>query len=148
MQMYREHIESLSHALGDFDVRDWFWERIPNAASAAEFVAAMGIGLEGGNLDHTLRYAEAFREAGDERGALLQEKVGEEEIPHVRFAFHWFETFGGSPTFGEWMRHLPDPMSPMTMRGDPANETARERAGFSHEFMKDLFAWKPEPRGF
>ena len=148
MNMYRDHIESLGSAIGDFDVRDWFWERIPNAQSPRAYVAAMGMGLEGGNLDHTARYARAFREAGDLHASLLQEKVGEEEIPHVRFALHWFHAFGSAPTFAEWMRYLPDPMSPMTMRGDPPNVVARERAGFTPDFLKELFEWQPERRGF
>lgn len=55
----------------------------------AQFVVVLGVGFEGANLDHTLRFAERFRAIGDEAGARLQERVGEEEIPHVRFALRW-----------------------------------------------------------
>ncbi len=54
------------------------------------FVAALGIGLEGANLDHTARFAERFRAVGDEAGAALQERICAEEVPHVRFAASWF----------------------------------------------------------
>src|SRR6202020_2570867 len=85
MQMYEKYLNELGYTFGDFPVRDWFWDRVPHAPTAPHFVALMGIGFEGGNLDHTQRFAERFRAVGDERGALLQETVGEEEIPHVRF---------------------------------------------------------------
>lgn len=147
MAIYRQHIERLGYGIGDFGVRDWFWERIPNAQSEKEFVASIGIGLEGGNLDHTQRFAKIFREVGDEEGARIQEIVGDEEVPHVRFALHWFEKFSAPPTFEAWLAALPEPMSPMTMRGDPLNRDARMSAGFTDDFMKELVAWKPERTG-
>ncbi|MEZ4301032.1 MAG: DUF455 family protein [Polyangiaceae bacterium] len=93
IRMYREHLAELGHRFGDFPVRDWFWERVPEAPTAAHFVAVMGVGFEGANLDHTARFAERFRAAGDERGARLQEVVGAEEVPHVRFAMRWLRRF-------------------------------------------------------
>ncbi len=81
MALYREAIEALGHRVGAFPVNDWFWERVPRAASAASFVATLGIGFEGANLDHALRFAERFRAVGDERGAVIQEQVHTEEIP-------------------------------------------------------------------
>ena len=53
MGMYAGHIERLGHGVGEFPVRDWFWERVPSARSPVEFVATMGLGLEGANLDHS-----------------------------------------------------------------------------------------------
>jgi uncharacterized ferritin-like protein (DUF455 family) len=147
MALYHAHIESLGYGVGEFQVRDWFWERIPNAANEQEFVASIGIGLEGGNLDHTERFAKLFREVGDEAGALIQETVGAEEVAHVRFALHWFEKFGVAPTFDAWLATLPAPTSPMTMRGDPLNVEARTRAGFTPHFLTELRAWKPAPPG-
>src|SRR5262249_50768073 len=110
MGLYARHLERLGHAYGDFPVRDWFWERVPRAATAAHFVAVLGIGFEGGNLDHARRFAERFRAAGDEEGAALQERVCAEEIAHVRFAVRWFgELTGARPDFERWARHLPAP---------------------------------------
>ena len=71
--------------IGQFPVRDWFWERVPRCADAASFVATMGLGIESANLEHSASFAARFREAGDEEGARLQERVGREEIGHVRF---------------------------------------------------------------
>lgn len=138
MALYARHLESLGHVFGDFEVRDWFWERVPAATEPVEFVAVMGVGLEGGNLDHTKRFAERFRAVGDDAGAALQEIVGAEEIPHVRFALHWLERWAGDRTFATWRARLPPPLSPVLMRGLPLDRARRAEAGFSAAFMDEL----------
>jgi uncharacterized ferritin-like protein (DUF455 family) len=147
MRMYAAHIKALGCALGDFPVRDWFWARAPAAATPAAFVALMGLGFEAGNLDHTRRFAERFRAAGDEAGAVLQETVAREEIPHVAFAAHWFRRFEGELSFERWCAALPPPLSPMVMRGDPIDRAARAQAGFPEPFLDALERWQPESRG-
>jgi hypothetical protein len=120
-------------------VRDWFWERVPSAPTAAHFVAVLGIGFEGGNLDHARRFAGRFRAAGDE-GARLQEIVGAEE--DVRFAAHWFRRSG--PAHVRALdRDAPPPLTPIVMRGDPVQRDARARAGLSPEFIEALAAYEP-----
>lgn len=143
MNLYAAHLETLGYGVGAFPVRDWFWERVPSARSAVEFVALFGVGFEGANLDHTRRFASLFRAAGDEAGARLQEVVGEEEIPHVRFAAHWLERWTGSRDFDVWRAHLPPPLSPIVMRGRPIDRDARVAAGLSATFVERLEAWAP-----
>jgi uncharacterized ferritin-like protein (DUF455 family) len=147
MAMYAEHMARLGVAFGDFPVNDWFWQRVPGALGPAEFVAVMGLGFEAANLDHTQRFASAFRDAGDERGALLQEQIGLEEIPHVAFGAHWFAHFRGELAFESWAHALPSPLSPMLMRGRPLNRRARRDAGYSDAFMERLEAWLPDQLG-
>ena len=134
--------KGISHVLGfkvgDFPVRDWFWLRVPTAQSPAQFVALMGMGLEGSNLDHALRFAQRFRDFGDEEGAKIQEQVAEEEIPHVRFAMHWFEQFTGHRDFETWRSQLPAPITPSMFWNDPVNVRDRERAGMDAEFVARL----------
>jgi len=144
MSQYRAYLRALGHDFGDFPVRDWFWERVPTAPSAVHFVAVLGVGFEGGNLDHTVRFAERLRAAGDEDGARLQERIGTEEIAHVRFALRWFARWRGSADFAGWTAHLPEPLSPMVMRGRPLNLAARLAAGFSPSFLEALGAWSPD----
>src|ERR1700693_960352 len=43
MRLYDAQLERLGHRVGDFEVRDWFWERIPTCADVTSFVAAMGL---------------------------------------------------------------------------------------------------------
>src|SRR5690606_31833324 len=52
MGLYQAHIESLGFRLGDFEVRDWFWHRVPTCHNPTMFVALLGMGLEAANLEH------------------------------------------------------------------------------------------------
>ncbi len=148
MRMYHAHIVRLGANIGDFPVRDWFWERVPTCATPAAFVAVMGLGFESANLEHTASYAARFREAGDEEGARVQEQVGLEEIAHVRFGARWFEALAGPLEFDAWQRALPPPLSPLLMRGKPLAREARMRGGQSARFLDELTAWQPAPPGF
>jgi uncharacterized ferritin-like protein (DUF455 family) len=141
MRLYREYIEALGYGVSAFPLRDWFWERIPSAATPAAFCATMGIGFEGGNLDHASRFAIQFEQAGDAEAARITRVVHDEEIPHVRFALHWFRRFAGEPDFETWRAHLPAPLSPVLMKGNPLDAAARGSAGFSAEFLARLSAW-------
>jgi uncharacterized ferritin-like protein (DUF455 family) len=141
MGLYRDYLVSLGFTYGSFPVRDWFWERVPSCPTAAHFTALMGMGFEGGNLDHTQRFAKRLRAAGDARGAELEEQIGEEEIPHVRFALAWFQKWTQDDSFGGWTRYLVPPLTPSVMRGQPINRESRLRSGMSHRFIDDLAAW-------
>jgi uncharacterized ferritin-like protein (DUF455 family) len=148
MGLYARQIERLGHRVGDFPVRDWFWERIPACSTAASFVAVMGLGFESANLEHTASFAARFREAGDDEGARVQELVGREELAHVRFGARWFDRFTGSLDFEGWRAALPTPLSPMLMRGRPLQREARLRCGFSEDFLDRLDGWQPASPGF
>ncbi len=147
MRLYAEQIARLGYRVGDFTVRDWFWERIPACASPASFVATMSLGFESANLEHTHSFAARFREAGDEEGACVQELVGREEIAHARFGARWFAEFSGQLDFDTWRAALPPPLSPMLMRGRPLHRDARIRAGFPERFLDELDAWQPSSPG-
>ena len=144
MRLYAEQIERLGHRVGEFPVRDWFWVRVPTCRDPAAFVAVMGLGLESANLEHTASFAARFRQAGDEEGARVQEVVGREEIAHVRFGVRWFEHFTGGVDFSAWTRALPEPLTPLMMRGRPIHREARRRAGQPERFIDALDAWRPE----
>jgi uncharacterized ferritin-like protein (DUF455 family) len=139
--LYQAYLTTLGFSYGSFPVRDWFWERVPKCPSPAHFAALMGIGFEGGNLDHTQRFAERLRAAGDERGAELEERIGHEEIPHVRFALSWFRHFAGGDSFALWTSYLVPPLTPTVMRGAPINKESRRKSGMTEQFIDDLEAW-------
>jgi len=158
MRMYAAQIERLGHRIGDFAVRDWFWQRVPTCRDAASFVAVMGLGLESANLEHAASFAAQFRAAGDEEAARTQELVGLEEIAHVRFGVRWFPELASSaqlakPTmetppsaldFATWQAALPAPLTPLLMRALPLARDARARAGQPTRFLDELEAWTPE----
>jgi uncharacterized ferritin-like protein (DUF455 family) len=143
MALYQEHVAALGHRVGDFPVRDWFWERVPTCASAVQFVALLGMGLEAANLEHTPRFASWFRAVGDEPGARIQEQVGREEVAHVRFAARWFRRWTARDDFDAWRESLPPPLTPLLLRGKTINREARLRAGMSADFVDRLEAWRP-----
>jgi uncharacterized ferritin-like protein (DUF455 family) len=148
MHLYAGQLRRLGHPVGAFPVRDWFWERVPTCVDPLSFVAAMGLGFESANLEHTASFAARFRQAGDEEGARVQEIVGQDEIEHVRFGARWFVTLAGSLDFATWRASLPKPLSPMLMRGRPLQREARLEAGYSREFLDQLERWTPVAPGF
>lgn len=141
MGLYRGYLEARGVAFGDLEIRDWFWTRVPQVRTPAEFVAVMGLGLEGGNLDHSDRYATWFREAGDEEAARVLERVRDEEVGHVRFAVRWFRELTGGLDFDAWVAALPEPLTPKVFQGRPLNRRDRERAGMDDAFLAGLARW-------
>jgi uncharacterized ferritin-like protein (DUF455 family) len=141
--LYRRHLERLGFRVGAFPVNDWFWRRVPGAeVTPAHFVARLGVGFEGGNLDHGARYVELLAAAGDPEAAELQALIVREEEAHAAFALHWFEVFAGTLDFEVWRAHLPAPLTPRMARGMPLNEAARRRAGYPEPFLVALRAWE------
>ena len=141
MGLYREHLHRLGAEVGDFPVRDWFWQRVASCETPLQFVALMGIGLEGGNLDHTSRFEDWFEEVGDHEGAELQRVVGNEEVAHVRFALKWFAQWSDGVAFDRWRDELVAPLTPTMMKGAELDEERRLRAGFGAEFLTSLRDW-------
>ena len=141
LHLYAQHLAALGARVGDFAVRDWFWERVPRCPDAASFVALQGLGLEGANLEHSARFAQRLRAAGDERGARLLERVGAEEVAHVAFARRWFERLSGAALdYERWRAALPPPLTPALLRGRPLQREARRRAGMDEAFLARLEA--------
>ncbi len=145
--LYAEHLAALGFPVGSFPVNDWFWSRVAAAETPAHFVATMGLGFEGGNLDHSARFEALFLRAGDETAAALQAIVGKEEVTHVAFAVRWFERLTGELDFDRWKAHLPPPLTPMMMRGAELDRSRRGRSGMTPAFLERLGAWGSEPSG-
>jgi uncharacterized ferritin-like protein (DUF455 family) len=138
MGLYRDDLLRLGFAIGDFPVRDWFWQRVAQCESPLQFVALMGMGFEGGNLDHTRRYEEWFEAVADHDGARVQRVVGDEEIAHVQFAIHWFREWTGGLDFDRWRAELVAPLTPTMMQGSQLDSCRRARAGFPPGFLEQL----------
>lgn len=146
MQLYEKRLRSLGYQLGDFEVRDWFWERVPTCQTPLAFVALLGMGLEAANLDHTERFGTWFRAVDDEESALIQDQVGKEEIAHVRFATRWFKEWTGAIEFDAWCEALPPPLTPLLMRGKTLHRERRRKAAFPEEFSDALGSFEPTRR--
>jgi uncharacterized ferritin-like protein (DUF455 family) len=147
MNLYRQHIEALGERVGAFGIRDWFWKRVPSCTNKVAFVALMGMGLEAANLEHAPSFGELLRAAGDEDAARIQEQVAREEIAHVRFGTRWFTRWTGGCRFEDWVEHLPPPLSPWVLKGEPLARDQRLSAGMPEEFVATLAAYVPAPKG-
>ncbi len=144
LRLLTERIEALGSSFGEHPVRDWFWQRVPTCQSPESFVALMGLGLEGANLEHSARLGAALRQAGDEASARILDQIEREEVAHVAFARRWFEHYTGVPLeYERWKAALPPPLTPSILKGEPIARKARQRAGQSSEFIDALEA---EPR--
>jgi uncharacterized ferritin-like protein (DUF455 family) len=142
---YAARLEELGAPYGTHAVRDWFWERTLGCQRPMQYVALMGLGFEGGNLEHAHRFEALLRGAGDERSAALVARVGREEVAHVHFAARWFSAWSGSapgvgPDFDRWVAELPPPLTPAVLRGHPLDRDRRGRAGLSEAFLDRLEA--------
>ncbi|GAB4214670.1 MAG: hypothetical protein OHK0013_39550 [Sandaracinaceae bacterium] len=144
MRLYADELARLDHAFGDFPVRDWFWERVPACESALSFLALVGVGFEGGNLDHGARFAAMLEASGDAQAAAVERRVAEEEIAHVRFAVRWLARLGGAlEPFEAFRALLPPPLTPTVLRGAPIARDARLEAGLPGAFVDALGTWTP-----
>lgn len=141
LRMYQTYLSAHGTRFGALPLRDWFWTRVPRVTKPEEFLAVMGIGLEGGNLDHAERFASWFRDVGDDEAASILATVCAEEVRHVRFAARWFRRFTGGLDFEAWRARLPTPLSPTMLRGKPLNRRDRGRSGLGMEFLDRLEAW-------
>lgn len=140
-RLYRERLEAQGAQLRDFEVRDWFWERVPTCPDATAYVALVGLGLEGGNLEHAARYARAFEVGGDPETAAVCRRVADDEERHVRFAARWFRRFTGRLDFASWRAALPPPLTPSVLASLPLAREARSRSGQDQAFLDELEAW-------
>ncbi|MEX1024627.1 MAG: DUF455 family protein [Planctomycetota bacterium] len=144
LTLYRDRLAANGQQVGDFAVRDWFWSRVGACRDATGFVAILGLGLEGANLEHAARFAEWFRAAGDDATADVLQRVEREEVGHVAFACEWFERLTGAPlSYDAFRRALPAPLSPALFAGRPLNRAARLAAGFDAPFLERLAAAPP-----
>jgi uncharacterized ferritin-like protein (DUF455 family) len=143
MRLYQDYLEAARYPLGSFPVRDWFWERVITVERPESFVALLGMGLEGANLEHTIRFAEWFRSVGDQRAAEIQDQIGREEVAHVGFATRWFTHFTGGVDFDRFCAALPAPLSPLLLRGKTIAKDRRLRAGMPEEFIEALRTFQP-----
>ena len=127
----------------------YFWNKTPHIASPIEFVSAMSLTFENANLDHTVEYAAAARDAGDEKTALVIERIGHDEVEHVRFGWRWLNELKDAKTdaWDAWQDHLAWPLRPSKARGQRFHPEGRRAAGLDESFIERLeAAYEPPGR--
>jgi uncharacterized ferritin-like protein (DUF455 family) len=144
LRLYIDRMRELGVDFGDLPLSEYFWNAMKDSASPLEFVTQMSLTLEQANLDFSLFYRDAVRAAGDEKTALILERVYQEEIGHVKHGLQWFNRWrmeGAAAAESDWdayLRLLPPPMSPRRAKGLSFAAEPRRLAGLSERFISEL----------
>jgi uncharacterized ferritin-like protein (DUF455 family) len=144
-RMYLARLEAHGARFGDYPVSGYFWSKVETIASPADFVSAMSLTFENANLDHTLDYADAAREAGDDKTAAVIDRVHRDEVEHVRFGWTWLARLKApeQSMWDAWRGHLTWPLRPVKARGPVFHRRGREAAGLDEEFIRRLEESEP-----
>jgi len=139
-RMYISRVEAMGHAMGDFPVSGYFWNKVPDLRSPTDFICAMSLTFENANLDHTVEYATLARKAGDPATAAVIDRIEKDEIEHVRFGWIWLAEFkrDDETMWDAYRRHLSWPLRPAKARGRSFNHEGRRAAGLDDEFIRRL----------
>lgn len=138
--MVADRLVELGAAYGDLPAHDGLWQAA--AATAHDVMARLAVVpqvLEARGLDVTPAMASRIAAAGDRRSAEILEQIYADEIGHVRTGNKWFrsacDSNGSSPasTFRALVStHFRGELKP------PFNDLARESAGMTTDFYRDL----------
>jgi len=141
-RMHIERAAVLGVRFGEFPVNGYFWRKAQEFRSLLDYLAGLPLTFEGGNLDHTLEFAEQFEAAGDPRSAALMRVIHRDEIEHVRFGLEWLRRLKpeGMSDWEAYSAHLHFPLRPGKSKGRTFHRAPREAAGMSPEFIAQLEA--------
>jgi uncharacterized ferritin-like protein (DUF455 family) len=146
-RMHIERAAVLGLPFGTVPVNGYFWEKARAFTSVLDYLAGLPLTFEGGNLDHTLEFAEYFDLAGDTRSAALMRVIHRDEIEHVRFGIDWLRKLK-PPEQSDWdayVAHLHFPLKPEKSKGKSFHREPRLAAGMSEDFITQLANVQPTP---
>jgi uncharacterized ferritin-like protein (DUF455 family) len=143
-RLYLERLRAHGSSLAEHPRSDYFWRHAPTIAAsphgARAFLCAMGLTLEQANLDFSLLYRDAFREAGDEASARVCQRVHDDEVQHVRLAALWLRRLEPGEQevddLDAYLDAVPFPFAPARAKGRRFDAAARRRAGLSERFIE------------
>jgi uncharacterized ferritin-like protein (DUF455 family) len=144
--LYLSRLRELGSDLGEHALSDYFWQHVPAIAASVHgpraFLCAMGLTLEQANLDFSLTYRDAFREAGDTVTAEICQRVHDDEIAHVALAALWLARLGKPETseIERFSEAVPFPLSAARAKGRRFDVESRRRAGLTEEFIEHVRA--------
>jgi uncharacterized ferritin-like protein (DUF455 family) len=145
VRLYLARLKAHDVALGDYPVSGYFWGKVPHLTTPARFVCAMSLTFENANLDHTAQYAEAARRAGDEATAAVIDRIGRDEIGHVKFGATWLAQFDDRPLWEAYQANVTWPLSAERARGANFQPDRRREAGLDEAFIAGLAALGGDP---
>ena len=158
--MYLDRLSAHGAAFGDEPLSGYFWKLMPGVRQSSDplraFLCMQGLTLEQANLDFTMLYRDAFRDAGDGDSAAVLQKVHDDEIAHVRLAKVWLVrgdddapgavVNAADDDLRAYLAHVPFPLSAARAKGRRFEVGARKRAGLSTAFIEHVRSARPYQR--
>jgi uncharacterized ferritin-like protein (DUF455 family) len=142
--LYLQRLRAHGQGLGDGPLGDYFWRHVPALDAHPDgplaFLCAMGLTLEQANLDFTLRFRDAFRDAGDLESAQVCQLVHDEERQHVHLALQWLRKLK-DPQLDDvaaYDRSVPHPLSAARAKARGFHVQARRSAGLDEDFIEHV----------
>jgi uncharacterized ferritin-like protein (DUF455 family) len=145
-RLYLARLHALDSSLGEHPLSDYFWRHEPAIAGShfgpRAFLCAMGLTLEQANLDFSLLYRDAFRQAGDEESARACQRVHDDEVRHVGLAAEWLARLAPEQrdAVAAYQEAVPFPLSAARAKGRRFDLAARRRAGLGEAFIQHVRA--------
>ena len=139
-KMHLRRLNALGLSFGDIPVNGHVWTRNRQAQNLLDYLACLPMTFEGGNLDHSLEFANAFHAAGDTKSREIMKAIHVDEIDHVAFGVKWFRTLKPAEV-SDWeayITHLHWPMSPYRGKGTIFQREARRLAGMDDAFIDQI----------
>lgn len=144
-RMHVRRIRALGKRFGDCTLNGYVWRKTADYQCLLDYLAGLPLTFEGGNLDHSLYYAELFSKAGDEASAEVMRVIHRDEIEHVRFGVDWLRKL--KPTaLSDWetyCQHLKPPLRPADAKGSSFDRASRKAAGLTDDFIDHLATLAP-----
>lgn len=139
-KMYIARLKSWGVQLGDYPVSGYFWNKIPSIETPLHFVCAMALTFENANIDHTIDFAQAARQAGDERTASIIDVIHNDEKKHVQFGWKWLLRLKKpKQTANEaYCENISWPLRPHSAKGNKFYPEKRQEIGLSEDFIQLL----------
>lgn len=143
-RLYLDRLEALGGRFETGDHSDYFWQQASAIAEAESglraFLSAMGLTLEQANLDFTLTYRDAFRQAGDDESAAICQVVHDDEVAHVALAVRWLRRLSEGEDakdadLRDYLETVPFPLGPARAKGRRFEAAPRRRAGLSEALI-------------
>ena len=139
-RLHLRRLESFGLRFGAKPVNGHVWRKALESVDLLDYLACLPLTFEGGNLDHSLEFADRFDRAGDEASANVMRVIHRDEIRHVAFGLTWLRRLKpeGQTDWDAYVERLHPPMHPKHAQGTRFDREARLAAGMTPEFIDRL----------
>lgn len=138
--MHIRRSQALGLDFGAAPVNGYVWKHAMAIDGLLDYLACLPLTFEGGNLDHSLEFAERFRSFGDAKSAAVMDAIHRDEIVHVALGVRWLRQLkpAGQSEWDAYVAHLHLPLGADDAKGKEMNREARRLAGMDDDFIDRL----------